>query len=252
MCPSCAHPNSLSNRFCAACGFQLDIPQTLKTQPPPAKEAPEEASWIVLTALNPDGAEAGSYSVPKSDVFIGRDTGEFFTDDQFLSPQHAEFRDEDGTIVVEDNDSLNGVFRKLLAEQPYGLAHGQVFRMGQELIRYESIEAGSEDAGGVELMGGPLDGIIGRITMVLGRETGGTAFPMTESGINLGRERGAVLFPEDGYVSGLHCRIYHEDGSIYLTDLGSSNGTFVQLEGPTELSNGDILLMGQQLYRVTF
>jgi predicted component of type VI protein secretion system len=66
----------------------------------------------------------------------------------------------------------------------------------------------------------------------------------------MGRERGDVLFPEDGYVSGLHCRLSIQNGHAFLTDLGSSNGSFVRLGGEAELHEGDILLMGQQLFRV--
>ena len=52
-------------------------------------------------------------------------------------------------------------------------------------------------------------------------------------------------------MSGLHCRISYEDGDVFITDLGSSNGSFIRLMGEEELSNGDILLMGQQLFRIT-
>jgi hypothetical protein len=34
-----------------------------------------------------------------------------------------------------------------------------------------------------------------------------------------------------------------------LTDLGSSNGTFVRVTD-TDLRTGDVLLMGQQLFRI--
>ena len=55
----------------------------------------------------------------------------------------------------------------------------------------------------------------------------------------LGRERGDILFPEDGYVSGLHCRLTWDGQRLFLTDLGSSNGTFVSdllITEPTRLS----------------
>jgi predicted component of type VI protein secretion system len=69
----------------------------------------------------------------------------------------------------------------------------------------------------------------------------------------MGRERGDILFSEDGYVSGLHCVFAPgDDGRLYLTDQQSSNGTFVRLSAEHHLSNGDILLMGQQLFRVDF
>ena len=68
--------------------------------------------------------------------------------------------------------------------------------------------------------------------------------------MQLGRERGDVLFPEDGYVSGLHGRLTCEGGRVTLTDLGSSNGSFIRLTEETELESGDVLLMGQQLFRI--
>ena len=40
------------------------------------------------------------------------------------------------------------------------------------------------------------------------------------------------------------------NGQVFLTDLGSSNGSFVRLMAETEVINGDVLLMGQQLFRV--
>jgi hypothetical protein len=35
-----------------------------------------------------------------------------------------------------------------------------------------------------------------------------------------------------------------------LTDLGSSNGSFLRLREETDIKSGDVLLMGQQLFRV--
>ncbi len=68
----------------------------------------------------------------------------------------------------------------------------------------------------------------------------------------LGRERGDILFPEDGYVSGTHARISYRDGRFYLADLGSSNGTFLRVRGERTLKSGQFLLMGQQLFRLQF
>jgi hypothetical protein len=35
-----------------------------------------------------------------------------------------------------------------------------------------------------------------------------------------------------------------------LVDLGSSNGTFLGLRGETEVRSGDLVRMGQQLFRI--
>jgi pSer/pThr/pTyr-binding forkhead associated (FHA) protein len=206
----------------------------------------------VLTALRADGSEAGTYQLPPGTQTVGRDTGGIFAGDSYLSPKHAIFRMKSpGKLSVQDTGSLNGVYRKLAREVPVELQASDVFRIGQEIVKFESIDPLPASADGVERLGAPSKGYIGRIALVIGRETTGNAFPIPESGIHIGRERGDVLFPEDGYVSGLHCHIAYDGGRITLTDLGSSNGTFIRLREETAVQSGDVLLMGQQLFRIS-
>ena len=80
----------------------------------------------------------------------------------------------------------------------------------------------------------------------------GPAFPLFDESIVLGRERGDILFPEDGYVSGTHAQISLRDGQVFLSDLGSSNGTFFRLRGSRQVQAASLVLMGQQLFRVSY
>src|SRR6185503_10591501 len=123
-------------------------------------------------------------------------------------------------------------------------------RIGQEILLYEAVEQPAAPRDGVEPVGSPIEGYWGRISLVVGRDSTANAFPIGGEGITLGRERGDLLFPEDGYVSGLHCRITTEGGRVFLTDLGSSNGTFLKLKADRNVTNGDFLLLGQQLFKV--
>lgn len=250
-CPQCAHVNPLNNRFCASCGFRLDEPAAKVEPAKKAAPSVERDVAAVLIALDPEGNEVGRHTIGQGDTELGRATGGVFSADTFLSPRHAMMRASGGKVSVEDTGSLNGLFRKLLAEQSERLESGQRFRIGQELLQYDDLGDESKDTHGVVLQGGTAEGIVGTVSLVVGRETTRPSYPISERGINLGRERGDVLFPDDGYVSGLHCHISYEDGDVFVTDLGSSNGTFVQIRDETELKNGDVLLMGQQLYRVT-
>jgi pSer/pThr/pTyr-binding forkhead associated (FHA) protein len=243
--------NTPNNTFCAACGFRLG---GAAPRPPSAPEHQPSApaGAVVLTALRADGTEAGSYTLPGLEVTVGRDTGGIFSGDSYLSPRHATFRVKGGGHVnVKDEDSLNGVYKKLAREVPVELRPNDVFRIGQEIIRFEPIVPLPPSPDGVERLGAPSKGYIGRIALVIGRETTGNAFPIPETGLHIGRERGDVLFPEDGYVSGLHCHLSWNDGKLMLTDLGSSNGTFRRLYQETDVISGDVLLMGQQLFRVS-
>jgi pSer/pThr/pTyr-binding forkhead associated (FHA) protein len=105
---------------------------------------------------------------------------------------------------------------------------------------------------GTEVMGSPNPGFWGRLVVIVGRDADGSAFPLFGDAVVLGRERGDILFPEDGYVSGTHARLAFRDGRFYLADLGSSNGTFVKVHGERSIPTGSFLLMGQQLFKVSF
>ncbi|HEY1587373.1 MAG TPA: FHA domain-containing protein, partial [Polyangia bacterium] len=57
---------------------------------------------------------------------------------------------------------------------------------------------------------------------------------------------------EDGYVSGQHARVSLRDERVYLEDLNSSNGTFVRVRGERAVGPGAAILMGQQLFRISY
>lgn len=250
-CPQCQEPNPSSNKFCALCGFKLAKAASLPTPSAPPAPAPVSGTpSVILTALRADGTEAGSYAVPGNVATIGRDTGAIFAGDSYLSPRHATFAVKAGKLTVKDESSLNGVYRKLRPDEPVLVEIGDVFRIGQEIIRVEALSPSPPTADHVDRLGSPAKGYIARLALIIGRDATGNAFPIPDTGLHLGRERGDILFPEDGYVSGLHCTIAYQGGRLYLTDLGSSNGSFVRLYTETEVHDGDILLMGQQLFRV--
>jgi len=190
--------------------------------------------------------------IPTSEVAVGRDAGGFFGSDAYLSPRHAVFRAEGDRVVVRDENSLNGVFVKIMPNQPQELHTGDIFRVGQELILFEAIDRGSPTADGTEKMGSPIEGLWGRLCLIVGKGRIGNSFPVGGEGVILGRERGNILFPEDGYVSGIHLRVHAEKGSFFITDLGSSNGSFYKVNQEATLGAGDFLLMGAQLFRIDF
>jgi pSer/pThr/pTyr-binding forkhead associated (FHA) protein len=250
ICPQCAHVNAPSNLFCGSCGFRLGGSGARPAAPAPAPAAEPTGGAMMLTALRADGTEAGTFQLPTGGGTVGRETGGIFAGDSYLSPRHATFRVlGGGRATVKDEGSLNGVYKKLTREVPVEIRPNDVFRIGQEIIKFEPLAMQPPSPDGVERLGAPSKGYVGRIALVVGREETGNAFPIPEGGVHLGRERGDILFPEDGYVSGLHCRLSWDGAKLFLTDLGSSNGTFVRV-GDTDLRTGDVLLMGQQLFRI--
>jgi len=251
-CPSCGSNVPENFKFCGSCGHDM----TQESAPAPAAQpaaAPSAGGGGAanLVLIRPDGTEGDTFPIEGSTI-VGRETAGPFASDSYLSPKHAEFSFDGGSLVVKDLDSLNGVYFRIAREQPIELAPNAVFRIGQEILRFEPMPPAKEGPGGETLMGETDPGYVGRVRLVIGRGSHGASFCIPPDGIHLGRERGDVIFPEDGYVSGLHCRVHPENGKLWLTDVGSSNGTFFRVIGQHKVNPGELLLMGQQLFRVDY
>ena len=246
ICSSCGARIQPGFAFCGACG--TPIPGAAPAAAPVTGFAKDSARLVLI---QPDGTEGGTVEIPTSEVAVGRDAGGFFAQDAYLSPRHAVFKSNRGeSVTVRDEGSLNGVYVKVTPQNPQEIRSGDVFRIGQELILFEAIDRGAPMGDGTEKMGSPIEGLWGRLSLIVGKGRLGNSFPVGGDGVILGRERGNILFPEDGYVSGVHLRIYCEGKKYFIVDLGSSNGSYFKVNGRTNVKPGDFLLMGAQLFRV--
>ena len=69
--------------------------------------------------------------------------------------------------------------------------------------------------------------------------------------LRLGKdERCQVQLPDDRYVSRMHAAIKQSGGKLTVEDLGSSNGTYIQLRRPYVLEAGDVIVVGTNSFRV--
>jgi pSer/pThr/pTyr-binding forkhead associated (FHA) protein len=259
-CPNCGKPVVATYAFCGSCGQRMKGSGAAAGGAPQASArtmhlgssspSPRAAPRGHLTLIRPDGTEGGVHPLQDGENLIGRGQGSLFDADPYLSPRHAEFAFTDDGLMVRDLRSLNGVFIKILQEEK--LESGDVFRIGQELLRFDVIAPPAPLEDGTETIGTPNPGFWGRISVIVGRDVDGPAFPLFDETVVLGRERGDILFPEDGYVSGTHAQLTLRDGQVYLSDLGSSNGTFFRIRGNRTVASGNLLLMGQQLFRASY
>ena len=90
-----------------------------------------------------------------------------------------------------------------------------------------------------------------RLTLVLLAEAGVEIqrFERKQTNTSIGRMDGDITFPEDVFLSPLHAKLSWEDGRLEVRDLGSRNGTWVFLEAPHRLMDGDQFLIGSQVIR---
>ena len=76
----------------------------------------------------------------------------------------------------------------------------------------------------------------------------GSTVPLSPTSISIGRSPSCTLVLEDSYASSRHARIFPKDGTWWLEDLGSTNGTTLAghpVHGTVELSMGVPVRIGQ-------
>lgn len=80
-----------------------------------------------------------------------------------------------------------------------------------------------------------------------------TRFELKDGGTSVGRSSGSdVVLKSDDYASGRHARLTRHGGLLYVEDLGSTNGTFVngrKTVGATPVRNGDNVRIGATTFR---
>ncbi|MGH9121117.1 MAG: FHA domain-containing protein [Acidimicrobiales bacterium] len=84
------------------------------------------------------------------------------------------------------------------------------------------------------------------LRILLPPELKGRSFPLSEE-LTLGRAAGCQVTLDDTYASQLHARVFQRDGTVYVEDLGSTNGTYLnrrKVTGPMVLQRGDKLQIG--------
>lgn len=83
------------------------------------------------------------------------------------------------------------------------------------------------------------------VLRVVSQEEFGREFPLDSDVVRIGKEADAdISFHSDNYMSHAHARILVRDGVLEVEDLGSRNGTFVQVRDRCRLMNGDRVLIG--------
>jgi hypothetical protein len=128
----------------------------------------------------------------------------------------------------------------------------------RDLARYEGTSAAAEP---VDLPGPRRRerttpdlraGVTPRLQVVaaMGHEPG-TTFDVGE-GSTFGRSDGADIRVDDPFASSAHARIFQRGEFMYLEDMGSTNGTYLngrQVKSPERLKMADTIRIGDSEYR---
>ncbi|HUJ67568.1 MAG TPA: FHA domain-containing protein [Acidimicrobiales bacterium] len=92
-----------------------------------------------------------------------------------------------------------------------------------------------------------------RLVVMSPPEQQGAEFPLADE-VTVGRGGGCgVLLAADTFVSQIHARVFRRDGDIYLEDLGSTNGTYLnkkKVTAPVVIRKGDKVQFGRTTMEV--
>ena len=91
-----------------------------------------------------------------------------------------------------------------------------------------------------------------RPTQVVVHDAGGDKAATVRLGdpTEIGRGNGCAIRLQDTYVSQMHARLADRDGSWYVEDLGSTNGTYLndrRVQAAVEVHAGDVVRVGKTI-----
>lgn len=115
-------------------------------------------------------------------------------------------------------------------------------RVGRR-VSIEETAPGTLSFGARRAMAGP------RLALLDDEGEVATVFTLERGEAVVGRADADIRFPDDSYMSPLHARLEMRDGVLWLRDLGSRNLSWVFVDVPTRLTDGDIILVGSQMVR---
>ena len=101
--------------------------------------------------------------------------------------------------------------------------------------------------GGAKAAGGNAKTAGGRLRVIEPAETKGQTYDLGEE-LTVGRAGGCQITLDDTFVSQLHARVFRRDGQLFVEDLGSTNGTFLnrkKVTAPIAIRKGDRLQIGK-------
>jgi pSer/pThr/pTyr-binding forkhead associated (FHA) protein len=136
-----------------------------------------------------------------------------------------------------------------------------LFLVGQQVLRFEVVKSADEGFGvasenGTLLFGTPAAPRYARLAQRTVEGVVRDVFHVRKAETVIGREQGDIVFTDDPFLSRRHCMLRVNVGAaggsprtFALSDLGSSNGTFLQVRDEVRLRHGDHFRIGQQLFR---
>lgn len=240
-CPVCKTFNPAGVMFCVDCGLIFERSLEGDAFGAPAVQLP--------VLIDETGRE---HHVRPGDNSIGRD-GDILLSDGRISRRHAQISNRDGQVTVEDLGSTNGTKidnQPLAAGEKRVLKGGESVSLGGLILRFQLPGAKGGNATQVfasnktaAIPTAPRKEVAPATLVGEGKEQ-----PLKAGVTSFGRKAENDIQVVDPYISGKHGQIEITDQGAFLTDLGSSNGTY--LNGAKLAANMRTLVTPEDVIRL--
>lgn len=192
-------------------------------------------SLVVISADGP----AQQISVPVNGLVLGRDPrlGPPFSTDQYVSRKHVSVRRLGDRVEIADLGSANGTY-----------VNGRRVRAWARMRDNDVLRIGKIDLK-LTVPGGPDQTMAGAggapyLTFAAPHALSGRRFPLPGYYLVVGRDPASGICLDDPYVSWTHAVLRRHADTVFVQDLGSRSGTFVNgkaVTGVRELRPGDVV-----------
>ena len=84
---------------------------------------------------------------------------------------------------------------------------------------------------------------------VLAGPARGQRFRLAATGAQVGRSKGAILFPDDPFISPVHATLVIRDSKLFVRDEGSTSGVYVSITSTETIPTNGTFCTGLRLFR---
>lgn len=98
--------------------------------------------------------------------------------------------------------------------------------------------------------GGAMQAARAKLTLIRGDGDDGISYTLAGQEHLAGRGDCAISFPDDPFLSPVHANFVYANNQLVVRDQQSLNGIYVRISGTSELVQGSMLLVGEQVLSV--
>ncbi len=108
----------------------------------------------------------------------------------------------------------------------------------------------AEDYGSTQYFGAMQVPNKAKLILIKGEGLDGISYHLNSTEHVAGRQQGAILFPDDAWLSPRHANFFYRDNKLFVRDEESINGVYVRIVEPVKVTSGQMFLCGEQVFKV--